>query len=223
MNLRRTIQEWDLWLIGSFVICILFWSLLMFWLEVFAQTAPRLIIQWDPITDSRLAGYKIKRTVGALPYAVVGTVDKVTQWQDNNVDPFTTYQIIVVGVDINGVEGNPSIPVSGSFVALQPAQPTNFAASNASSSSPGRVAKTFTWTAVTKMRNQSTPVVGPSYLIYMATSDPATGASGSLVTTVTATTYTHQGMQKNRTYYFWVSCVVNGVESFGSPAVRVQT
>jgi hypothetical protein len=231
MNIRQTFREnWDTAFIVVAVGLILGWALFIFCLSpLLAQTDPRMLVTCSPITDPRLANYRIETTVGVLPFAVARECSRAEMASGcpiTGIEGSITYKVRVAGIDTSRQVGLFSDPVSFNFNQVQPTSPTNLAQSSASSTTPGRVARRFTWSAVKYMRNGSAIATGltVSYRLYMATSDPSTtGVIGSVVATVTTTDYTYQGMQKNRSFYFWVTCIAGGIESFGSPAVRVQT
>lgn len=75
--------------------------------------AGSLLISWDPIPTSTLAGYKIKFGTTSGSYAQSVAVGNVTSYTLPNLTDGARYYFVVVGVDANSVEGMPSAEVSG--------------------------------------------------------------------------------------------------------------
>ena len=75
--------------------------------------AGSLLISWDPISSSMLAGYKIKLGTTSGSYSQSLSVGKVTSYTLQNLTDGVKYYFVVVGVDGNSIEGMPSIEVSG--------------------------------------------------------------------------------------------------------------
>ena len=72
-----------------------------------------LLISWNPITNSTLAGYKIKFGTTSGSYSQSVSVGKVTSYTLQNLTDGVRYYFVVAGVDGNSVEGMPSAEVSG--------------------------------------------------------------------------------------------------------------
>jgi fibronectin type 3 domain-containing protein len=75
--------------------------------------AGSLLISWDPIPSTTLAGYKIKFGTTSGSYSQSVSVGKVTSHTLQSLTDGVRYYFVVVGVDANSVEGMPSAEVSG--------------------------------------------------------------------------------------------------------------
>ena len=75
--------------------------------------AGSLLISWDAIPSSTLAGYKIKFGSTSGSYSQSVTVGKVSSYTLQNLTDGARYYFVVAGVDGNSVEGMPSAEVSG--------------------------------------------------------------------------------------------------------------
>lgn len=75
--------------------------------------AGSLLVSWSPISNSALAGYKIKYGVASGSYSQSVNVGNVTSQTLQNLVDGTTYYLVVVGYDANGTEGAPSAEVTG--------------------------------------------------------------------------------------------------------------
>jgi len=138
----------------------------------------------------------------------------------SGIDGAITYKIRVAGVDKAGVTGEFSEPITFLFASIQPLSPTLLTQTAATSSQPGKLAKRLSWTAVKGYRTGPLFPAGTviDYRVYQAMTEPAVE-----IATTQTNFFTVQGLQKNKTYQFYVTCVVNGIESYTSPAVRVNT
>lgn len=186
-----------------------------------AQTDPRMIVSWDPIqppAGQTVARYIIETTVGTLPYTKAADCPAIPCTVEG-IEGTSTYKIRVAGVEPNGTVGEYSDPITFLFASIQPLSPTSLSHAAATSTQPGKLARKLTWTAVKGFRTRTFPAgTVVSYRVYQA------GTSGSSFMGTTQTpTFTAQGLSKHKTYHFYVTAVVNGIESFSSPAVRVNT
>jgi len=189
---------------------------IFFTVSVLGQTTPRIIVSWDAVTAA--AKYQVETTVGTLPF-IKAAECPASPCTVTGIEGTTTYQVRVAGVESNGKIGNYSTPLPFMFAAIQPFAPTSLTQSSASSTQPGKIAKKLSWTAVTQFRTGPFPpgtIV--TYKIYQADTSPSV-----LIATSNTNSFTIQALTKNKTFQFYVTCVVNGIESFASPAVRVVT
>lgn len=93
---------------------------LMFAIVIMLQSAiaGSLLVSWDPIQDSRLAGYKIK--YGTVPgtYSLSVDVGNRTSHTLQGLSEGTQYYMVVVGYDANRLEGVPTPEISGWVLAV---------------------------------------------------------------------------------------------------------
>ena len=75
--------------------------------------AGSLLISWNPISSSALAGYKIKVGTTSGTYTQFIAVGNVASYTLQNLTQGVRYYFVVVGVDSNNTEGMPSAEVSG--------------------------------------------------------------------------------------------------------------
>lgn len=180
------------------------------------QTEPRAIVSWNPIPDPSTLGYKVHR--GTIPTVLseVATV-ALTAWQDDSIEPTIKYYYAVRGY--NSQPGTLSAPVQFRFSDVQPASPAGLTAVKVGFSA-GRVTVKADWQAVTKTRSLLVLPVGSTVTYNVFISNTGTIQK---FTVLQGTSFTVSDLRKNKTVYFYVTSVLNGVESLGSPAVRVQT
>lgn len=79
--------------------------------------AGSLSISWAPVSDSSVAGYKIKYGTTSGSYTQSLDVGQVTSYILNNLTEGATYYLVVVAYNSNHVEGVPSAQVSGVVLA----------------------------------------------------------------------------------------------------------
>jgi len=118
----------------------LFWSYLFYALAAGilvpkSVLAGSLLVSWDPVQDSRLAGYKIKYGTTPGSYAQAVDVGSQTSHLLQNLTEGTRYYFVIVGYDSSRVEGAASSEVSGLVLA----------ASTISSGSPTTNSAVVTW------------------------------------------------------------------------------
>ncbi len=75
--------------------------------------AGSLFISWNAVSDSRVAGYKVKYGTTSGNHSQSVGVGNVTSYVLQNLTEGTTYHMVVVAYDANLVEGTPSQEVSG--------------------------------------------------------------------------------------------------------------
>jgi len=186
-------------------------------LKIMGQTDPRMIVSWNVVAGA--AKYQVETTVGTLPF-IKAAECPASPCTITGIEGTTTYQVRVAGVDAGGKLGAYSTPLAFMFASVQPFAPTSLSQTSATSTQPGKLAKKLSWTAVTKYRTGPAFPAGTiiEYRIYQAVTGPAV-----IIATSATNSYTVQGLAKNKTFQFYVTCVVNGVESFATPAVRVNT
>jgi hypothetical protein len=83
-----------------------------------AAKAGSLQIAWDPVNDSRVAGYKVKYGTASKSYTNSVNVGTSTTRTLENLVEGTTYYFVVVAFDSAGVEGAPSAEASGTVLAI---------------------------------------------------------------------------------------------------------
>jgi hypothetical protein len=74
--------------------------------------AGSLSASWSPVSDSRVAGYKIKYGTQSGSYSQSVDVGNSTNYVVPNLTEGTTYFFRVAAYDLNRVEGTPSVEVS---------------------------------------------------------------------------------------------------------------
>jgi len=186
-----------------------------------AQTEPYLNVAWDliPATEGVAVNYRVQTTVGSLPF-ITAAECVLPPCLVTGIEASTTYKIRVAGIEANGTEGDYSDPISFKFSSIQPISPTSLSVSSATSSQPGKITKQLSWSATTKFRTGALFPAGSvvEYRVYQAAGNGLTlVVFNSLANSMTV------DLDKNRSYQFWVTCIVDGVESFTSPAVRITT
>jgi IPT/TIG domain/Purple acid Phosphatase, N-terminal domain/Fibronectin type III domain len=82
-----------------------------------SSLAGSLLISWDAVQDSRLAGYKIKYGTSSGSYSQSVDVGKVSSFVLQGLTEGMTYYLVVVGYDSNKLEGLPSAQISGTVLA----------------------------------------------------------------------------------------------------------
>lgn len=187
-----------------------------------AQTSPRVVVAWDPIVDPDLELYRIKLGTSVTNLTIVKNVDKsVTEGTVDTIESGVTYQIVVLGVDKQGLEGEQSNPISFNFGWVQPASPTNLKCTVANGTQ-GKKNVTCTWSPVSLSRSGSKPLTGVTYLLERHTTQ--TVGNPVVVYRGVNLSFSDVGLKKNTTFYYVVTAVSNtNVESNGSPAIRIQT
>lgn len=222
MSLRQTIREtWDVAAMVVLIGLILGWALFIALVSpLMGQTEPRAIVTWDAVNDARLAGYKVKRGTSSGAYTQGVTVGNVNFWRDDSIEPTIKYYYAVVGFDALGQEGLlGEADTAFRFSDIQPASPANLTATR--QVYQGRVTVTLSWSQVTKTRSLLLLPTDAliTYRVFMSNTQGAGNVAGD----VTSPSFQVQGLKKNQTVYFYVTALWNGIESLGSPAVRVQT
>lgn len=196
-------------------------------LTILAQTEPRAIVVWDAINSPVLTGYVIKRGISPTSPTVDSIVEKnINTWLDATIEPTIKYWFGVAGLDNDEYpparEGEIGWAINNPFrfSDIQPASPANLTAVKTTSTTPGRIAVRVSWGLVTKTRSLLLLPTGAvvTYNVFVAN----TGTIQKL-TVLQGTSITVGGMKKNQTMYFYVTSVWEGIESLGSPAVRIQT
>jgi len=185
-----------------------------------AQTAPRAIVTWEHIPDDRVAGYKVKRGTSPTAITAATAVPDVSVWQDDTIEPTLKYWYAVSGVDTDGLEGETGIADNNPFrfSDIQPASPANLVCSKTKTGSTARLQ--CYWSQVTKTRSLLLLPTGASvtYRVFLSSTGtvktfPISSATSIVISDVT----------RHQTFYVFVLAVWNGIESLGSPAVRIQT
>jgi hypothetical protein len=75
--------------------------------------AGSLLISWDPVNDSRVAGYKVKYGTTSKSYTNSVNAGLSTNQTLQNLTDGASYYFVVVAYDASGVEGTPSSEASG--------------------------------------------------------------------------------------------------------------
>jgi len=78
-----------------------------------AANAGTLLISWDSVNDSRVAGYKVKYGTASKSYTGSVSAGLATTQTLQNLTEGATYYFVVVAHDSAGVEGAPSSEASG--------------------------------------------------------------------------------------------------------------
>lgn len=215
MNLR---ESWDVALMVVLIGLILGWALFVTLVSpLLGQTAPRAIVTWDAVNDPRLAFYNVKR--GTSPTSVSFLTQSTdTSQLDQSIEPTTRYYFAVAGVDAQNQEGFTSTIVPFRFSDIQPASPANVTCTQT------RVRNTVTlncsWGLVTKTRSLLLLPAGAVVTYRGFMTNTGTIQQFSILQ---GRSITISGVPRHRTFYFYVTAVWNGIESLGSPAVRIQT
>jgi hypothetical protein len=92
--------------------------------------AGSLLVSWDDVPDSRVAGYKIKYGTQSNSYSNSVNVGQVTSYVLGNLTDGATYYFVVVAYDSTSAEGAPSAEASGTVLTT-----SNVAATSTSSGS----------------------------------------------------------------------------------------
>jgi len=197
-------------------------TLIMFLAELyFGQTDPRMIVYWNPITPpagQSVAKYIVETTVGSLPFLKAADCTAIP-CTITGIEGTTTYKVRVAGVEPTGIVGAYSDQITFMFASIQPFAPTSLTQASATSTQPGKIAKTLSWTAVKGFRTRTFPAgTVVTYRIYQAGTSPAV-----LIATANSNSFTVQGLAKHKSFQFYVTAVVDGVESFATPAIRINT
>jgi len=186
-----------------------------------AQTAPRAIITWEHIPDGRVAGYKVKRGTSPTAITAATAVPDVSLWQDATIEPTLKYWYAVSGIDTDGLEGETGIADNNPFrfSDIQPASPANLVCSKTKTGSTVRLQ--CYWSQVTKTRSLLLLPTGASvsYRVFLS----STGGTVKTFPVLSGTSISISDVKRHQTFYVFVLAVWNGIESLGSPAVRIQT
>jgi hypothetical protein len=86
--------------------------------------AGSLFVSWDPVQDSRVAGYRLKYGTTSRNYIQSIDLGKVTTHTFVNLPEGATYYCVVTAYDADHIEGFPSTEVSGTV--LDPNAPIKF-------------------------------------------------------------------------------------------------
>lgn len=213
-------RDWTKLAIGAVVLFVAFLILTFFiTLRLSAQTAPRALVVWDKIPEPYIVeGYRVKRGTAADNLSVIEAhVDpSANAWTDTTVEPTTRYFYAVQGFNSTVGDGTLSEVIPFRFSDIQPASPTNV--SVAKSTSAGRTTLAVSWSPVVKARSGLAIAGGDmTYNVFITN-------SGTIARyPITTNSLTVSGFKKNLTLYVYAFAVWNGIESLGSPAVRVQT
>ena len=175
-------------------------------LSVTGTTTTSITLRWNPATDSGgsgLAGYRIYRNGGTVPYASVTGVT----FTDSGLVTGTSYSYRVTAYDGAGNESSPARAVTGTARDVQaPSVPQNLHASNVTSNS-----LTLTWQA-------STDAGGSGLTGYRVFRD------GVQVATMTTTSFADSGLTASRQYRYTVAAFDNaGNQSSQSGQLPVTT
>lgn len=147
-------------------------------LSAWSATPTSIGLSWSPSSDNlAVAGYKVFRDGSQ-----VATTTATSYTDSTGLVAGVTYSYTVLAFDAAGNESAPSNPASAFLDQQAPSQPTNLTATMGGK--PVKV--TLTWTGST----DNVAVTG--YRIYR---------NGSLLTTVTSTSYTHKPPKGASTYY----------------------
>lgn len=201
-------------------------------LEALAQTEPRAIVTFDPIPDARAVKYRVQTAIGSLPFATAVECAAIPVTTDGRIGctvpaiaGTSTYKVRVAGLDAGGTEGEYSSEVTFLFASIQPLSPTSLSQASATSTTPGKLARKLSWPVVTKFRTGPAFPAGAvvEYRVYQGGTGQTPASNSNLVAISSTNSVTIQGLSKDMSYQFWVTCVVNGIESYTSPAVRVNT
>ena len=66
-------------------------------------------LEWSPSSDeSGISGYKVCRWITNKNYTITNFVGNITTWKDTTIEPGKTYYYIVIALDKNGNESEPS-------------------------------------------------------------------------------------------------------------------
>lgn len=187
-------------------------------IALLGQTDPYFNLTWDILPNTGVKFYRIQTAVGSLPFATVLECP-APPCKISGINPTTLYKIQVAGVSDSNVEGYYSVPITFIFAGAQPVSPSSLSQLPIASTDLNKIANKLSWPAVKTYRSgvafpASTAV---AYQVYQA----GTGQC-VLVANTTVPTYTVQ-LPKNKSFMFYVTCVADGVESFSSPPVRVNT
>ncbi|MEW5979036.1 MAG: fibronectin type III domain-containing protein [Acidobacteriota bacterium] len=80
--------------------------------------AGSLKISWDPVTDSRVVGYRLKFGTASRTYSQSVNTGNVSTYTLQNLTEGTTYYAVVVALDANSNESVPSAEVSAQVLAI---------------------------------------------------------------------------------------------------------
>lgn len=217
MNFRQTIREhWDVGFLVTAIGLILGWALFVALVSpLLGQTAPRAIVTWDELADA--AKFNVKRGTSATSIAPIGET-AINSYKDETLEPTIRYYFAVAGVDAQNQEGYTSDVVPFRFSDIQPASPANVTCTQT------RVRSTVTlncsWGQVTKTRSL---LLVPSGAVVTYRGFMTNTGTIQQFSILQGRSITISGVPRHRTFYFYVTAVWNGIESLGSPAVRIQT
>jgi Ferredoxin len=160
-----------------------------------------ITVSWTAVTGA--TGYIVYGGASSSSLSQLGT-PATTSYSHTGLTAGTTYYYAVAATNASGTSAR-STTVSATTQAAGPTTPTGLKATAASSTSI-----TVTWTAVTG---------ATSYKLYTGTNN----STFTLLTTVTATTFTHTGLTAGTIHYYKVSAVQSSVESAQSTSVSATT
>lgn len=202
---------------------ILGWALFITCLSpLLGQTSPRAIVTFDRVQDPRVLGHNIKRGNSATSMTLLGSIDALQSlagvYVDETIEPTTKYWFSVAAFEQDR-EGETGLAINNPFrfSDIQPASPANVTCTQ--SKQGNRVTLTCNWGIVTKTRS----------LLLLPTGAIVTYRA-FLSNTGTVQTFPSEknlmvisDVRRHQTFYFYVTSIWNGIESLGSPAVRIQT
>ncbi len=80
--------------------------------------AGSLLVSWDPVQDSRLAGYRIRYGTFSGNYTGIADVGNNTSYLLQNLTEGTRYYLIIVPYDSDRTDGTASLEVSGVVLSI---------------------------------------------------------------------------------------------------------
>ena len=218
MNVRQTIREnWDVGFMVIAIGLILGWAVFITCLSpLMGQTVPRAIVTCDALEGA--AAYNIKRGTTSTNMVIVGSAPTGT-FLDESIEPTTKYYYAMSGIDSSAREGATGLAINNPFrfSDIQPASPANVTCTQ--SKQGNRVTLTCNWGIVTKTRSlillpAGAVVTFRAFLSNTGTVQTFPTERNSMVIS---------DVRRHQTFYFYVTAIWNGIESLGSPAVRIQT
>jgi fibronectin type 3 domain-containing protein len=165
-----------------------------------AQSADSIRISWSAATGA--ASYRVYFAASETgSKTLAGTAASGTSYTHTGLAAGTTYYYFITAVNASG-ESDYSAAVSAKTLLAGPTGVTAVYVSN------------------TIQISWNVSVGATSYRVYSATS--GTGEK-NLITTVTAASYTHAGLQAGTTYYYWITAFDGNAESDYSQAASALT
>jgi fibronectin type 3 domain-containing protein len=166
-----------------------------------AASATTITVSWTTVTGA--TGYIVYGGTSSSSLSQIATATATT-YSHTGLTAATAYYYAVAATNASGTSAR-STTVSATTQSAGPATPAGLKATATSSTSI-----TITWTAVSG---------ATSYKLYTGTNN----STFTLLTTVTATTYTHSGLTASTIHYYKVSAVQSNVESAQSASVTATT